>query len=109
MLQHVAEVGDHVLEHADDESAGNGSARARYATDQRAREAVEQDAGHHVGLKEHDRCDEHAGHRADGRRETPTERQHPIDIDADEARRIGVERRSPHGKPERREAEEAEQ
>ena len=51
LLEQVAEIGDQVLQHADDEAAGHGAARARDAADQRAGEAVEQDARHHVGLE----------------------------------------------------------
>ena len=107
-LEHVAEIGNHVLEHTDDEAAGNRAARARNAANERASEAIEQDAGHHVRLEIDDRRNEDACDRADGRSEAPAKRQHPVDVDADEPRRRCIQRRRSHGEPERREAEEAE-
>ncbi len=96
-LEHVAEVGEHVLEHADDEAADHRAARAGDAADQRAGKAVEQDARHHVGVEIDGRRDHHAGHRADRRGKAPAQRQHPVDADAGEARRVGVLRRGAHG------------
>ncbi len=109
LLQQVAEVGDQVLQHADDEAAGHGPARTGDAADQRAGEAVEQDARHHVGLQIDGGRHQRAGHRADRRGQPPAQRQHPVDADAGEARRGRILRGSAHRKPQRREAEEGEQ
>src|SRR5215470_12850970 len=66
LLEQVAEVGDQVLEHADDEAAGHGAAWAGDAADQSTGKAVEQNARHHVGLQVYDGGDEAAGHGTDG-------------------------------------------
>src|SRR3954452_23947500 len=95
-----------VLEHADREAAEHRAGRVVDAAHQRAGEGIEQDAEHHGGVEEHDRRHHHAGYRADRRRQTPAQRQHPADPDADEARRARVVGRGAHPETELGEAEE---
>src|SRR5471032_3393097 len=71
LLDHVAAVGDHVLEYADDEAADHSAARIA-------------DAAHHVGIEVDDVRHHHAGDGAYRRRKAPAQRQHPVDTDADQ-------------------------
>src|SRR5690606_28292140 len=70
-----------IFDEADDKAAGDGAGRARNAADDGRREAVKQNAEHHIRIEENDGGDHHPGNRADRRRETPAERQHPADPD----------------------------
>src|SRR5712692_4365641 len=109
-LQLAAEIGDEgpgdVLDHPDREAAHHGTPRAGEAADHRGGEAVQQNPQHHVGLKEHDRRDQHAGDRADRRRHAPAERDHPADANAGEPRGFRVGGGGAHGEADAGVAEE---
>ena len=61
-------------------------------------------AHHVVGVD--DRRRHHAGHRPDRTGQSPAERQHPSDADADQTTGHRVLCRRPHRQPQRREEEE---
>ena len=81
---------------SDGEAAKYCAERIVDAAKQRAREGVEQDAGHHVWVQIDDRRHHHACDRADRRGEAPAKRQHPADADADETRGYRIESGSTH-------------
>ncbi len=97
---------DEVLQHAHEEAAHHGAARARDAAEERSCKGIEQHAAHHVGVEKEHRRHHDAGDGTDRRREAPADRQHPAHADADEPRRDRVLRRRAHGEAERGEAEE---
>jgi hypothetical protein len=72
-----------VLDDSHREAAQHGAQRVVDAPQQRAGEGVEQDARHHIGIQIDNGRHHHAGHRADRRRQTPAQREHPTDTNAD--------------------------
>ena len=101
------DIGAHqVLKHPDCKAAESGAERIVDAAEHGAREGVEQNAGHHVGVEIDDRRRHHAGDRADRCGKPPADRQHPSDAYADQSARGRILRRGPHGEAERGEAEE---
>ena len=62
--------------------------------------------GHHVRVEPDRRRGEHPGDRAEERRETPPEREHPGHAHADEPRLLGIDGRGAEREPDLRELEE---
>ncbi len=97
---------EHVLGDADDEATHHRARRIVDAAEQRSGEAVEQDAGHHVGVEVDDVRHHHAGDSADHGGEPPAQRQHAADANSDQPARYRVVGGRAHGEPERRETKE---
>ena len=94
---------------ADDPAADDRALGRVEAAERGGRERVDEHAAHEVDVEEQLRRDEHAGERAEQRREPPADHQRAPDVDADEPARRRVGGRRAHRQPELRAVEEQEQ
>ena len=87
------------------QTADHGAERRVDPAENGGGERVDEDGRHHVRIEADGGRRQHSGDRAEQRRETPAEREHPGDADADEPRLLRVHRRRAQREPDLRELE----